>query len=127
MKKFLVTNYQIEVTESMLEMFQGSILKAIELKDKREEYSKIDDIIENMQNLDLIDIVDKSEILYNSKEEIQKFLEYINILLMRKMKKDCRYANCIEIVEDTKIRLRQNCNYDMCIDNMIWNIWRELN
>ena len=37
------------------------------------------------------------------------------------------YTNCITIVENTKKRLQQNANYDMCIDDMLFNIWEEVN
>ena len=127
MKEFLKTQYQINATDSMLQIFQGSIGKAIELKDKSEVYEKINEIIENLDRRDLLETIDEAEILYQSKEEIQKILEYINTILLKKSKTNYQYANCISIVEDTKKRLKQNGNYDMCIDNMLWNIWREVN
>ena len=37
------------------------------------------------------------------------------------------YINCINIVEDTKKRLKANSNYDMCIDNLLFGIWEEFN
>ena len=127
MKKYIEENYQVNVTDTMLQMFQGSISKALELKDKSEIYEKISNIIENIDKLDLIDTINKSEIIYQSKEEIQKILEYINTILINKAKTNYKYAKCISIVENTKKRLKQNCNYDMSIDNMLWNMWREIN
>ena len=41
--------------------------------------------------------------------------------LLKKAKNNYLYANCIEIVENTKKRLEQNANYDMSIDNMLFN------
>ena len=127
MKKYLDENYQIQPTESMLEMFQGSISKALELKDKNEMYEQIKELIENLNKRDLIGTLEKSQILYESKEEIQKILEYINTILLKLAKTNHSYAKGISIVENTKKRLKQNCNYDMSIDNMIWNLWREVN
>ena len=46
---------------------------------------------------------------------------------MELAKKSYKYTNCIEIVENTRKRLKQNSNYDMCIDNMLFNIWEEIN
>lgn len=127
MKKFLEKEYDIHSTSTMLQMFQGSISKAIELKDKSETYEKINILINNMDKIDLIETVNNAEVLYQSKEEIQKMLEYVNSELIKKAKLNYKYTNCVSIVENTKKRLKQNCNYDMCIDNMIWNIWREVN
>ena len=54
-------------------------------------------------------------------------LDYINIILLKKAKNNYVYTKCIKIVENTKKRLQQNSNYDMCIDNMVFNIWEEVN
>ena len=122
-KEYMQVNYGIsDLTPNHLAMFQGSIGKAILLKDKKEEYDKIIDIVESINRKDLIEIVKLSEILYKSKEEILEILEYMNILLIKKAKENYLYTNCIEIVENTKRRLKQNANYDMCIDNMIFNM-----
>ena len=123
LEEYMKVNYGIsDLTANHLSIFQGSIGKAILLKDRKEEYDKIIEIIENLNKKSLIEIVNSSEILYKSKEEIFEILEYINILLIKKAKDNYLYTNCIEIVENTKKRLKQNANYDMCIDNMIFNM-----
>ena len=127
MKKYLSENLKLEnVTENMLESFGGSIGKAINLKDKQEQYEKIEQIINNLNNNDIIDILNMSEVIYKSKEEIFDILDYINVILMRKAKENWKYTNCIEIVEKTKQRLKQNANYDMCIDNMLFKLCEEV-
>ena len=124
---FLRENYEIEPTTNMLDLFQGSIGKAIELKDKQEQYENIRNIVTKLNSNDLIDTVKTAESLYKNKEEIYEILEYINITLLKMAKTDYRYTNCIQIVENTKQRLKQNANYDMCIDNMLFNMWEEIN
>ena len=109
-KKYLEENYEMkDITQSMLDSFQGSIGKAVILKDKKEQYVK------------------SAEVLYKSKEEIFEMLDYINIVLLKMAKIDYKYTRCIEIVENTKKRIRQNANYDMCIDYMLFNMWEEIN
>ena len=50
MKKYLKENQGLnEVTQNMLELFQGSIGKAIELKDKQNEYLELEKMIEKFQ------------------------------------------------------------------------------
>ena len=125
--QFMKDNYAIEgISQNQLEMFQGSIGKAILLKDKQEQYGKIEDMIENLNQKDLIEIVTLAEPLYKAKEEIFEILEYMNILLLTHAKENYLYTNCIKVVEDTKKRLKQNGNYDMCIDNLLFNIKEEL-
>lgn len=126
-KQYMENNYSItNITQSQLSMFQGSIGRAILLKDKQEEYEKIENMIENLNKKDLLSILKLAEPLYKAKEEIFEILEYINILLLNKAKENYLYTNCINIVENTKKRLKQNANYDMCIDNMVFNMWEEL-
>lgn len=118
---------ETNITENMLKMFQGSIGKAIKLKDKQELYNKIENIIENLNKKDLIDVSNSAEIIYQSKEEIMEILEYMNVLLFEKAKTNAKWIKVISIVEETKKRLQQNANYDMCIDNLLFNMWEEIN
>lgn len=128
MKQYLEKNYQMNnITQNMLDVFQGSIGKAITLKDKQEQYSNLEDMVKNLSRKDLIEISKLAEIIYQSKEEVLEILDYINIILLKMAKMDYRYTNCIQIVENTKNRLKQNANYDMCIDNMLFNMWEEVN
>ena len=127
-KKYLQEKYKLNIiNESLLDMAGGSIGKAIELKDKQEEFENLNLLIDSMKSKDIIDIIKISTPIFKNKEEINDILEYINILLLKKSKLDYIYTNCIDIVEETKKRLKQNSNYDMCIDNMLFNIWEELN
>lgn len=127
-KKYMKENYQISIeSQIMIDSFQGSIGKAIQLKDKQEECEKIEQIIYNLENKDKIDILNMAEPLYNAKDKKNDVLDYINIVLINLAKKSNKYANCIKIVEDTKKRLQSNANYDMSIDNMLLNLWEEVN
>ncbi len=128
MTKYLREKCDVKnIDQNMLYMYQGSIGKALELKEKQEEYKNIENIINNIYRYDLIDFINNAEILYKSKEEINDILDYINVILFNKAKDEYLYTNCIQIVENTKKRLKQNANYDMSIDNMLFNIWEEIN
>ena len=122
MKNYLQVD---NISKSMLQLYQGSILKANILKNKCEEYKNIEKIVENLQNLDFVDIIEGLDILYKSKEDVKDILEYINVLFSQRMVQDARFANCIEYVEETKKRLKMNANYDMSIDLLVFKIWEE--
>ena len=96
------------------------------LRDKQELFESIDKVINNIETMDLIDTLKNADIIYKSQEDKQDILEYINIILFKKAKQNQKYLNCINIVEDTKKRLRANSNYNMTIDNMIMTIWEEI-
>ena len=117
---------QESIPNNIIEAANGSIGKAIDLKDKQELYASIDKIFNNIENLDLIDTLNIADIIYKSQEDKYDILEYINIILYKKAKNDLRYINTINIVEETKKRLKANSNYNMTIDNLIMTIWEEL-
>ena len=126
-KEYLKEKYQItDFSEEMLEVSGGSIGKAEQLKDKQELYNVIFEIIDKIDKLDLIEVLKKANVIYKSQEDIQVLLENINVILFNKSKQNIKCLNCIDIVEETKKRLNSNANYNMCIDNMLFNIWEEI-
>lgn len=126
-ESFLKEQYRIEdIPKSIIQAANGSIGKAIDLKDKQELYISIDKVINNIENMDLIDTLKSAETIYKSQDEKKDILEYINIILFNKAKQNIKYLNCINIVEETKKRLKSNSNYNMTIDNMIMTIWEEI-
>jgi len=124
-KKYIEDNITKDVSKNMISMCGGSIGKAKIIEERKEIYINLEEVIDNMNKMDQIDILNKSEILYKSKDNIQELLDYINIILYNK--KDIRYINCIQIVEDTKRRLLQNSNYDMSIDRLLIKMWENIN
>ena len=115
-EKYLEENGIYFKDKRILKACSGSIGKALKVKD---EYENIHEFIENIGQKDIIEIFQKAEFIYNSKDEIKDILQYINILLLELAKENYKYAECVEIVEDTKKRLQSNANYDMTIDNML--------
>ncbi len=127
-EKYLEEKYNIKIeSRLMIKAFQGSIGKAIELKEKQEQYEQIEQVICNIDKKDKIDIINMSDIIYKAKDEKFEILDYINVILIELAKQNNKFANCIQIVENTKKRLQSNANYDMCIDNMLFNIWETVN
>lgn len=126
--QFLKRNFNTEISNSvMLQACQGSIGKAIEIKDKQKQYEQIENIVYCLEKGDIIDILNISEILYKEKENSADMLEYLNIILINLARKSNKYAKCIEIVEETKRRINLNTNYDISIDNMLFNMWEQVN
>lgn len=126
--KYLEENYQIKInSQIMIKAFQGSIGKAIELKDKQEQYEKIENLIYGLEKMDVVDLVNKAEFLYSSKDDKTEILDYMEVILMDIAKTSNKYAQTIEIIEQTKKRLAANANYDMSIDNMLFKIWEIVN
>jgi len=121
--QYIRQNYaEQEISENIINLSQGSIGKAIKLNENKTIYENIEKILLNMQNKDLIEIIQMSEEIYKTKEEINSILDYMNVILLKLSKQNIKYINCIDIVEQTKKRLKANSNYDMCIDNLLFNM-----
>lgn len=126
-KEYLIKNNISDLSENLLELADGSIKKALQISENREGYVALEKIMNNIDKCDIIEILNLSEELYKSKETINSILENINIIALKKSRENAKFASCIKIVEETKKRLKANSNYDMCIDNLLFGMWREVN
>lgn len=125
-KNYIKIEFKESITSDIIDIADGSIGKLIKLKDKNEIYESLNLIIKQIKNKDsILDIINNADLLYKNKEEIFEMLDYMNIIFLKS--KNLKLINCINIVEQTKQRLKSNANYDMSIDNMLLNIWEEVN
>lgn len=123
-KKYLQEKYQITNLEAnMIKSFGGSIGKAELLREKQELYNAIYNLIDKIEKLDLIDMLKEADIIYKFQDDKFEILEYINVILFEKSKTNINFLKGIDIVEETKKRLKANSNYNMCIDNMLFQLW----
>lgn len=111
-----------QMTDNLLKSFNGSIGKAIIQKENQENYLKIENIINDLAIQDIINIMNGSKIIYD-KENIYTILEYMIICLYSKKQEDIRYINCIEKINTCIWRLKHNCNFDMSLDTMLFEMW----
>ena len=122
-------NNNISFSQNMLDTCEGSISKLIDLQNNVEYYSNLDNIIKDLSFKDIIDIWNESDILYKSKDNISVLLDYLNVVFLNNLRNtnERKYINGIQIIEMTKKRLASNANYDMCIDNLLLQLWEEFN
>lgn len=111
-------------TPTMLKACEGSIGKAQNIYANADIYLEVDKVFNNIEKYTLIDVISKLEVLYKNKEHINEILEYINTIFIEKAKSDFKYIEYIKYIEETKKDIKQNCNYDMCIDNLLFKIFK---
>jgi len=116
-----------EVSENILEIAGGSVAHALQIQGKESLFNEIKETFSNLERLNIIDLLNKKDVLFKDKDSIYEVLNYINIILFNKTNENVKYTNCIKIVEETKDRLKKNSNYDMTIDNLLLKIWEEIN
>lgn len=130
-RKFLQNECGVEnISSSILRLCNGSIGRCFQIKERLDDYIVIEKALSNF-NVSITKFISSLEILYKGKDNINDYLEYINVILYEyaiKNKAACiKFINSIKIVETTKERLLSNSNYDMCIDYLLFNIWEEIN
>ena len=119
----------LEINSSLLSASDGSISKLLNLQNNLEAYKQLDNIINAFSKDNIVDIWNNADILYKSKDNINTLLEYLNTVFLERLKstKESKYIQSIKIIENTKNKLSNNANYDMCIDNLLLQIWEDFN
>lgn len=130
LKYLEANNLKQEFTDNMVNLCNGSIGKLEEIRQNIELYRNTENIIINILNTrydSVIDVIKDSELLYKSKEKITNMLEYMEVIAYTYIQKNISYTEVINIIENTRNKLYTNCNYDMCIDELLIKIWEEIN
>lgn len=127
LKNILKQKYNYNtISDLVLEIADGSVEKALNVIKKEEEYKKTAEIYSRIEELSLIDLINSKEVIFKEKESTEDILEYINLIFLKKINEKPNYYRCMQIIEDTKDRLKKNNNYDMTIDNFNITIWEEI-
>ena len=134
MLEYIDKNQEIQKpSQSILELCNGSIGRLIKINDNIEEYNQIDVITKDMISgriPNVVKLINKYEVLYKSKEIIFDLLDYMIAIVYSHIKKNADYRskfiNIIGIINNAKTKLNSNTNYDMCIDEMLFKIWEEI-
>ena len=111
--------------EYLIKVAQGSVKTALSIAQKKDLYKSVQDVFENTDKYTLLDVLNKLQVLYKNKENIQEILDYIEYIFLNKAQKETKYLSNIEEIEKTKKNIISNSNYDMQIDYLLFKIWEE--
>lgn len=115
-----------EVSDNLLKSFDGSILKAIKLKDDAEKFAELEKIVDGIEKMDMIDFYKSTKCVYD-KENVVDYLNYMIVCLYSKKDKNERNLDLIKYVNEAIEKLRYNTNMDMTLDSLFFKIWEEMN
>ena len=116
---YLEKNGQI-VTKEKINIYNGSIGKALLLQGNEDKYIQINNITELTSKIDYLKI---SKIIYDDKENIINYLEYLNTLYYNKLRDNIKYTISINKINDAIGKLRYNSNIEMLLDELFLNLW----
>lgn len=117
-----------EISKNMYDFFDGSIGKALQILEKKEQYENLENFVSKIKDSSKLDFITMNKETF-TKEEANGLLEYCIVLLFNlgKKEKNINYLNSVKIIQETKTRLNSNSNFDMSIDNMLFKLWEEVN
>ena len=111
------------LSDDLIKILEGSLENAENIEEKQEQYKQLNYIVDLIgKKCSLVELFNKSELLYSNKDDIMSMLEYMNVIFFEK-----KWISLVEIVEKTKQKIMSNNNYDMCIDYLLIHIWEEVN
>lgn len=113
---YIKNNLNVSLSQSVLEYINGSIGKAISIVKNNliEEFVSIERFVDILIKKDVVLAIKMSENIKFDNMEVMGYLEY----LLYSMKKH----ESIGVIEKAILRMKNNGNYDIVIDNMILKI-----
>lgn len=118
--KYINEHFNVNLSSNILEYVNGSIGNAINIVKNGliDKFDKIDILVEYVIKKDVLNSLKLSADIDFSNINIIGYLEYIMYTK--------RIYGAIKIIEKTILRLKNNGNYDIVIDNMILKIIDEI-
>lgn len=117
----------VQFDNSMVELSEGSIGKAIKIVEKSEILKQLEFYIDSFATLSELDIFKMEEFFSNNKDDVFILLDYFTMLLYKQLKNNLNekdaYIDSINIIQKTKNKLVNSNNFEMTIDNMLFKIW----
>ena len=97
-----------------IRLLNGSLENVNNLDSMLENYDYLKVLVSYIKKKDIIQALNNGLLLYESKDDIMNLLDLLNIVFLEE-----KLTKCIFVVENTKTKILQNNNYNMCIDNLI--------
>lgn len=125
-KKYIKLKKIEDLNEDFIDLCNGSIKRLEKIIVNKERYAEVKELLTKIEERNKLDFYMIGKDLF-TKENIQDILEYsINVVYNLGLKNK-RLLECISPVQNTISKINSNCNFDMCIDNMLFKIWEEVN
>lgn len=118
--KYVNENFNINLHSNVLEYINGSIGNAINIikNELLDKFDKVEKLVEYIIKKDIVNSLKLSEDIDFSNTNIIEYLEYAMYIQKK--------YSVVKIIEKAILRIKNNGNYDIVIDNMILKIIDEI-
>ena len=115
-EEFLKANKDLNKGEKNVEikLLNGSLENINDLEQMEQNYNLLRTFAISIKKKDTAEAFNNGLLLYENKNDIMSLLDLLNIVFLEE-----GLTKCVFVVENTKTKILQNNNYNMCIDNLI--------
>ena len=115
-EEFLKANKDLNKGEKKVEikLLNGSLENINDLEQMEQNYNLLKTFAISIKKKDTAEAFNNGLLLYENKNDIMSLLDLLNIVFLEE-----GLTKCVFVVENTKTKILQNNNYNMCIDNLI--------
>ena len=115
-EKYLEANKELTNGRKNVEikLLNGSLENIDNLEQMEENYSVLKNLAHSIKKKNTAEAFNNGQLLYENKNDIMSLLDLLNIVFLEE-----GLTKCVFVVENTKTKILQNNNYNMCIDNLI--------
>ena len=115
-EEFLKANKDLNKGEKNVEikLLNGSLENINDLEQMEQNYNLLRTFAISIKKKDTAEAFNNGLLLYENKNDIMNLLDLLNIVFLEE-----GLTKCVFVVENTKTKILQNNNYNMCIDNLI--------
>ena len=115
-EEFLKANKDLNKGEKNVEikLLNGSLENINDLEQMEQNYNLLKTFAASIKKKDTAEAFNNGLLLYENKNDIMNLLDLLNIVFLEE-----GLTRCVFVVENTKTKILQNNNYNMCIDNLI--------
>ena len=97
-----------------IRLLNGSLENIKDLEKMEENYDNLKTLVNCIKRKDITGAFNNGLLLYENKNDIMNLLDLLNIVFLEE-----GLTKCVFVVENTKTKIMQNNNYNMCIDSLI--------
>ena len=97
-----------------IRLLNGSLENIKDLEKMEENYDNLKTLVNCIKRKDITGDFNNGLLLYENKNDIMNLLDLLNIVFLEE-----GLTKCVFVVENTKTKIMQNNNYNMCIDSLI--------
>lgn len=132
-KRYLQNKQEQMPSENILKLCAGSLGKLAKISENLSLYNEVENATLKLisgQIKNMVEMFNSFQVLYDNKENIFELLDYVIVLvynyIIENVEFSTKWLKAVATIEKIKNKLNSNTNFDMCIDELLLNIFENI-